>query len=458
MTQQLTPSTGQSTTTDRGPALVGRRSVLHGLGIGGLSIAGLGTLGACSVQQGTSAASSTSAGTSGAGRTVRIGYVTPQTGALAAFGEADAFVVSSLKAMLDKGVQIGGRSHPVEVIVKDSQSDPKRAADVANELIQQQNVDLMLVASTPDTTNPVSDQCEANGVPCIATVAPWQAWYFGRGATPDKPFTWTYHFFWGLDDITSVYTDMWQDLGIDAGKAGALAPNDADGKAWSDPVTGGFPMIAKSGYEIVDGGRYENLTNDFSAQIATFKKAAVPALFGVPIPPDFTTFWKQAAQQGFTPRIATIAKAILFPSSVEALGPIGHNLSTEVWWSPQHPFTSSLTGESAGALAAAFTAETGKQWTQPLGLVHALFEVGLKALSDAGDLDDKAKLAATIGKLRLETVAGTVDFTSGPVPNVATTSLVGGQWRRAADGSFDLVIVSNRKHPEIPTAGKVESL
>ena len=41
---------------------------------------------------------------------------------------------------------------------------------------------------------------------------------------------------------------------------------------------------------------------------------------GVPIPPDFTTFWKQAAQQGFKPKIASIGKALLFPASVDALG------------------------------------------------------------------------------------------------------------------------------------------
>ncbi|MFV0464412.1 MAG: ABC transporter substrate-binding protein [Nostocoides sp.] len=431
-----------------------RRSILAAAGVGGLSLAGLGALSACSVQSAAGGSGTSSTG----GRELKIGYVTPQTGALAAFGEADSYVIEALTPILAKGLKIGDATHPVKVIVKDSQSDPKRAADVANELIQQQQVDLILVASTPDTTNPVSDQCEANGVPCVATVAPWQAWYFGRGATPDKPFTWTYHFFWGLDDIVGVYTDMWKELGISSGPVGALAPNDSDGKAWSDPKTGGFPMIQGMGYDIVDGGRYENLTNDFSAQIAKYKQAAVPALFGVPLPPDFTTFWKQAAQQGFTPKIATIAKAILFPSSVEALGPIGHNLSTEVWWSPAHPFTSSLTSQSAQELATSFTATTKKQWTQPLGLVHALFEVGIAALIASGDVEDKSKVAASIGKLKLDTVAGTIDFTAGPVPNVATTSLVGGQWRQKSDGAFDLVIVSNKKHPEIPTAGSVEAL
>jgi ABC-type branched-subunit amino acid transport system substrate-binding protein len=256
-----------------GPPGIERRSLLRAFGAGSLSVATLGLLQACGVKEQNSSGATN--------RTVKLGYVTPQTGPLAAFGEADAFVIRALQPILAKGITVGGQTHSVQVLVKDSQSDPKRAADVANELIQQAQVDLMLVASTPDTTNPVSDQCEANGVPCIATIAPWQAWYFGRGATPDKPFTWTYHFFWGLDDIIGVYSDMWRQLGLESGKIGALAPNDSDGKAWADPSNGAFPLVEKLGYHIADGGRYEDLTNDFSAQISRFKRAGVPAMLGV---------------------------------------------------------------------------------------------------------------------------------------------------------------------------------
>ncbi len=60
----------------------------------------------------------------------------------------------------------------------------------------------------------------------------------------------------------------------------------------------------------------------------------------MPIPPDFTTFWQQAAQQGFQPKLATVAKALLFPSSRRGARPARpSNLGTEVWWSPSHPFT-----------------------------------------------------------------------------------------------------------------------
>jgi branched-chain amino acid transport system substrate-binding protein len=74
-------------------------------------------------------------------------------------------------------------------------------------------------------------------------------------------------------------------------------------------------------------------------------------------------------------KAASIGKAILFPQAVEALGDAGNNLSSEVWWSPSHPFKSSLNGLSAGEVAAAYTQATGKQWTQPIGFVHALFEL-----------------------------------------------------------------------------------
>jgi len=46
---------------------------------------------------------------------------------------------------------------------------------------------MMLATSTPEVINPVADACEAAGVPCLSTVAPWEACYFGRGAKPGAP-------------------------------------------------------------------------------------------------------------------------------------------------------------------------------------------------------------------------------------------------------------------------------
>jgi branched-chain amino acid transport system substrate-binding protein len=441
---------------------IDRRDFLRLTALGGAAVGLGGFLAACSSASSPSPAASAasaapggspsaSAGTT-AGRPIKIGYVSPKTGPLAGFGEADDYILSDLTATFASKVVIGGVTHPIEVVAKDTQSSPDTAAQVAGSLILNDKIDLMVVASTPETTNPVADQCEANGVPCISSVAPWQPYFLARQKDPanPKPFDWTYHFFWGLEDVIAVYLDMWN--GVSTNKiVGGLFPNDGDGNAWGDP-TNGFPKpLAAAGYTLKDPGRYEDGAQDFAAQITAYKKANVEILTGVPIPPDFTNFYKQATQQGFKPKAASIGKALLFPSSVEALGTLGEGLSSEVWWSPTHPFKSSLTGATAQALADGYTSATSKQWTQPIGFAHALFEVAIDVLNRTTNVDDKGSIRDALKATSLDTIVGKVDWTVGkPFPNVSKTPLVGGQWRKGTKFAYDLVIVSNKDHPEIP--------
>ena len=352
------------------------------------------------------------------------------------------------------------------MIVKDSQSNPNRAAEVAGELIVDDEVDMVLVASTPETTNPVTTTCEAEGIPCLSTVAPWQPWFIGQQGTSDPegfvPFDYAYHFFWGLEDVIAVFTAMWGQLDTNQ-VVGALFPNDADGNAWGDPVVGFPPVLAERGYTLVDPGRYQNLTDDFSAQIGAFRQADAQIVTGVPIPPDFTTFWTQAKQQGFAPRAASVGKALLFPQAVDALGDQGHNLSTEVWWSPAHPFRSTLTGQGCGEMAEAYAAATGRPWTQPIGFVHALFEVAADVMGRVDDAADPDAVAEALAATQLESVVGRLAWDGAGLPpfaarNVAKTPLVGGQWRLREGGGYDLVIVDNAQAPQIPTGGSMEPL
>jgi len=392
------------------------------------------------------------------GAKIKLGYVSPQSGPLAAFSEADNFIINNFLA---------SSGDDFEVIVKDSQSNPNRAAEVAKELIIDDEIDLMLVASTPETTNPVATTCEAEEVPVISTVAPWQPYFIGQQGNPGDPGSWepfdySFHFFWGLEDIIAVFTNMWNQLDTNK-QVGGLYPNDGDGNAWGDPVVGFPPVLEAQGYALTDPGRYQNLTDDFTAQINAYKAANCDILTGVPIPPDFTTFWTQAKQQGFAPKAASIGKAILFPVAVEALGDAGHNLSSEVWWSPSHPFSSSLNRMSAGQLAAGYTAATGRQWTQPIGFVHALFEVAKDVFGRTSDAGDGDAVVETIAATNLNTIVGNVAWNGAGLPpfaarNVAKTPLVGGQWRLKNGGGYDLVIVDNQTAPMIPTGGVMEEI
>jgi branched-chain amino acid transport system substrate-binding protein len=385
---------------------------------------------------------------------VKLGYVSPQSGPLFAFGQADGFVVEAARAAFKGGVAIGGRSHPVEILVRDSQSSPRRAREAARALIDRDRVALMLVSSTPETTNPVADACEAAGVPCISTATPYQSWYLDRHPAPDpvarKPYRWTWHFFWGLEDIIGVFADMWGQVDNNM-VVGGLWPDDGDGRAWG----AGFPKVLRNqGYTIVDPGRYRNEKDSFATEIDAFKAAGADIVTGVPLPSDFATFWRQATDRGYRPRIASVGKALAFPAFIEAMGN-ANGVSAEVWWSPHHPFTSSLTGASAAQLAADYQASTGRQWIQPLGFVHALFEVAASVLKRAGNVRDRRALADAIKATSMDTIVGRVDWTRSQAyfPNVSRTPLVGGQWQRGRSWPFELEIVSNTSHPEVPATG-----
>lgn len=384
---------------------------------------------------------------------IRIGHVSPRTGPLAGFAEADDYILDGISKAYSGGIENNGKSWSVEIISKDSQSNPNRAAEVASELILKDEVDIIVAASTPDTVNPVSDQAEVNGTPCLTTDCPWQPYFFGRNGVPDKGFESTYHFFWGLEDVIASFLALWNHDGV-AKTVGGLFPNDADGNAWGDAERGFPKPLAEAGFALTDPGRYQPMTDDFTAQISAFRAAGAEIVTGNMIPPDFAGFWSQAGQQGFRPKIVTIGKALLFPSVIQSLGDRGVGLSSEIWWTPSHPFSSSLTRESARQLAEGYTAATGRPWTQPIGFKHALFEVAADVIRRAQDLEDAASIIEAIRATSLATVVGPVDWSKGPVKNVTKTPLVAGQWQKKGD-RVDLVVTTNANAPQIPVGGEL---
>jgi branched-chain amino acid transport system substrate-binding protein len=154
-----------------------RRSFLIGLGAGSLATAGL----------------SHRAFSAGATDVLKIGFISPRTGALAGFGHTDGHILDVARKALASGLKIGEKTYQIELLDRDSQSDPSRASQLAKSLIGNDKIDLMLAVSTPEVINPVADVCEAAAIPCLSTVMPWEAWYFGRGAKPGQPspFKWT---------------------------------------------------------------------------------------------------------------------------------------------------------------------------------------------------------------------------------------------------------------------------
>jgi branched-chain amino acid transport system substrate-binding protein len=395
-----------------------------------------------------------------AARAIKIGMVSPQTGPIAAFGEADQWVLAEAKKALASGITVAGEEHPVEILYRDSQSNANRASEVTAQLINRDKVDMVIGSSTGDTVVPVADQCELAGVPCITADDPWEDFFFGRKGNPAKGFEWTYHFFWGFGMAANLFADMWLSLPTNK-KVGLMLTNDQDGIAASNPEHGIAVAFRKKGLEVVDLGLYPPLSDDFTAQIRQLKAGNCEIMCGIFNPPQFAIFWTQCAQQGYQPKIVTPPKALLFPTAVEALGDRGTGTSTEVWWSHHHPFKSGLTGQTALQFCDAYEKATGKQWTQPLGFKHANIEVAIDVLKRTKKLD-AASIRDAIKETNYQSLVGPLAWKGGgptnPVPNVCTTPLVGGQWKKGAKFKYDLNIVYNRTAPNIPLDSPFEPI
>jgi branched-chain amino acid transport system substrate-binding protein len=389
---------------------------------------------------------------------LKIGFISPVSGPLAGFGQTDGYVLEQARKMLSGGITIDGVGHAIEILDRDTQSDPARAGQLARDLINSDNVDIMIAVSTPETINPVSDACEAAGVPCISTVMPWEAWYFGRGAKPGEPspFKYTYHFGFGVDEFYQAYLSQW-DLIETNKKVGVMYPNDADGNAIRAVLA---PKLAEAGYEIVDPGAYETGTTDFSQQIRIFREAGIEIFNTFPIPPDFAAFWRQAAQQGLhrQVKIVQLAKTGLFPADIEALGGLGNGMASACYWHRDFPYISPATGLSGAELCDGYEAATGKQWTQQLGASLSAIDVAISAMAAVDNPKDREAVAAVLPKLKAETIGGLVDFTAGPVKNVASGPIIGTQWKASEGGKFqfDYVITENATDRNVPVSGELK--
>ncbi len=337
-------------------------------------------------------------------------------------------------------------------MVADSQSDPNRASQVARQLITQNHADMVLVTSTPEVTNPVASVCEAQHVPCVSTVVPWESWYFGRGAKPGTTFTYTTMFFFGIPEFGTTFIPMWNRISNDKTVA-LMYPNDPDGNAFRS----GFPpLMHKAHYKTVDGGAYTDGQTDYTSMIAKFKSKKCDIYSNAPLPPDFNVFWKQAAQQGYKPKLATVAKVLLFPADCTALGDLVINVATDAWWTPDHPYKSSLDGMTSKELGDAFTSANNKQWVQALGSTYSLFEVAYNAFTSVSDPHNVTQVAAKLRSMNYTGMCGPLNFAAGPVPGVAILHPVGAQWKKGTGAfPYEMQVVDNSGNNAVPLTGEL---
>lgn len=359
--------------------------------------------------------------------------------------------LAELGAPLEYVAGLLGPRLPFGIAVRDSRSTAAGARAATEDLIGAERVSLVLTLGGTRTLPAVAATCERLGTPCLSSALPWQLYLNGRGG---GPFRWTYHAGWGVDDIAAVFADMW-DLLDPAGAVGCLWNDGEQGHALREY---GFAATATArGRHLVDAP-YAEPAADFGAQLATFRDCGVRVVTSAAAAGDLAGFLRQAAATpGQYPRLVTCSRWLTYPFGVRRYGL--DRVATVVYWTPAHQYLSSLDGAAPAGLAGRYERDTGRGWAQPLGLSHGLMEVAAHALGTAGDPTDRGAVARALAGTRLATMAGTLDWTAGPAPNVARIPLAGGQWhagdRPGRPGGPELVVVTNSRAPAVPRGGEL---
>jgi branched-chain amino acid transport system substrate-binding protein len=432
---------------------ISRRGLLRAAGTGAAAVGAGGLLQACG---------SGIKGASGSGSTkgITIAWIHPLTGDLAGFGAADNWVISKIKQTTPykNGFKIGGKTYPVTIKSYDTQSSVSRAGDLARTAILS-GVDMLFASSTPETVNAVASQAETLGTPLVCSNCPWESWYINLGGNPQKPTLkpkWTVLYFLGAEHLVSCFIPMWNRIHaqLHTNKVVAAAfPNDSDGNAFRAV----FPPIANAaGYKMVLSAAYPDGTTNYTSMISQFKSAGADFFTNVPLPPDFATMWKQSIQQGFRPKLATVAKVLLFPPDAYAMGSSVYNVATDTWWVPTLPWKSSFTGETCQQMANDFESSGHGQWNANISN-YSLFEVAHAAFTSASDPHDKEEVANALHQVNISALAGPLNFTpsgkgwlphAGPAPGVAITPPAGVQWQKGTKYPLEMQIVDNTLLPE----------
>ena len=335
---------------------------------------------------------------------ILIGRPETKTGPVAGFGEPSPWADDRVLDLFNKKeggifIEEAGKKVPVKFIMVDCESSGTKAAEIASRLILNDKVDLMMPFQFSEA---ISSICERNQTPCLVVEHPYEAWMAGG------PYKWCYHAGISFKAATQSFMNVWEEKIDQTNKTfGIMCPNDADGIAMSKKQT---EMFQAKGWKAIDPGRYPSGLQDWTSVIKRLKEGGVEILTGSMAPPDFSSAFRQMHQQGFVPKIASVGRAALFPSGVNAIGgDLPQGLVVDIHWSPEYPFKSALTGETGQQVVGAWDKEVKKQWTQVIGFKYAGMELAIDIFKRARSVD-KNKVLDAIAKTDVETLIGRVKF------------------------------------------------
>lgn len=217
--------------------------------------------------------------------TIKVGAILAVTGGASNLGGPEARTLEMLTEEINAKGGINGRK--IELIIKDSATDPQKAISFAKQLIDEEKVFAIIGPSTSGETLKIKDIAEAGKTLLLSCAAAEQivnpvGKYVFKTPQMDR------------DAVLWIFKDM-KKKGIT--KIGLLSANTGFGNAGKGQVE---KLAPEHGITILENVPYDSKATDLTAEVTKVKAANVQALINWSIEPAQSIVIKNARQIGIT--------------------------------------------------------------------------------------------------------------------------------------------------------------
>lgn len=303
--------------------------------------------------------------------TIKIGAPLALTGGLADEGKKQQIAWDMwLQRVNDAGgIDVGGTMMPVELVVYDYQTDGKRAGQLAEKLITDDEVDFLMAPFGSGHTKIAAGVAERYGIPIVAAVASSESVY-------DQGYENLFGTLAPNSGLTNAMLKHFKASFPSAGTVAILGREDVFPNAMAAGLAADAPA---AGFEVVYDERYSVGTLDHSAALSQIKAANADWIYVTGYTQDLILARKQMADLGVTAPIITMITGPAYKEFIDTLGPLAEGVTSASWW---HHATKYDSDDVFGSTAEFYEAFVDQEGADP-DYVHASSAAAAIALQTA---------------------------------------------------------------------------
>ncbi|MFV0245059.1 MAG: amino acid ABC transporter substrate-binding protein [Qingshengfaniella sp.] len=344
-----------------------------------------------------------SASTATGQEVLKIGAPLALTGGLADEGHKQELVwkMWSDKVNAAGGIAVGDTKMLVEIIEYDYQTDGKRAGQLAEKLINDDEVDVLMAPFGSGHTKIVAAVAERYQVPLVACVS-----------SSSEVFNQGFKYLFGTLAPNSGMTDaMVAEFKAKVPELGRVAIYGRDDVFPKSMATATSTAAKAAGIEVVYDELYPVGAIDHSAALSTIKSLAPDWVYMTGYTQDLILGRKQMQDLGIEAPIITMVTGPAYREFSEGLGDLADGVTSSTWWHHATGYTDvpGAWSSTDGFYQDFLTASGGEDPDYVHGSCAAALDVVADAVNRAGSADPVAMRDA-LAETDLETFYGPIKF------------------------------------------------